>query len=332
MAELALHADATLELAEPPGQSGEFKIFGGATSGYPLHHSYTDADGGQFTLNDDQGNAAVLFGANASGTGGRLQVRSGTTPRVHTGIDLDGSYSTTGEPALLLYGSSRFATFRMHLPGGASVELPSDAIQDREILDEPGLGTIAEGSGPGNELTSTLGTIVSKTIRAPAQGCVMAIATCQITLNHSEGTHDDGLLGISDADDALPTNQDIDIALAAGLPTGAYRSTGACHAVFEVADEGFYTYYFLGREDSGDITIYDVQFTVVYFPTDYGPVAAASARQGAVVDEDRQPGRAPLSGAEIAAERAATEAHHLARIERELKEIQAQLEAIKEEG
>ena len=77
--------------------------------------------------------------------------------------------------------------------------------------------------------------------------------------------------------------------------------------------------------------VYDIQLSLAYFPTTYSSVdPPLLGREGAVRGEEPEPGEG-LTAAEIAAEQAEAQAFHLARIERELAEIQAEVEAMKEE-
>lgn len=103
----------------------------------------------------------------------------------------------------------------------------------------------------------------------------------------------------------------------------------AFHGLFEVASEGTYTYYFLGDETSGDFRLYDAQLTLLYIPTGYGTVMPTV--QGAAEKEMRGGGRPGLTPAEVAAERAESESADVARIERELAAMRAELEALKDE-
>ena len=42
--------------------------------------------------------------------------------------------------------------------------------------------------------------------------------------------------------------------------------------MFEVTSAGSYTYYYLAYEYTGSISVADIQFNLVYFPTAYGSV------------------------------------------------------------
>jgi cell division septation protein DedD len=93
-----------------------------------------------------------------------------------------------------------------------------------------------------------------------------------------------------------------------------------------MASAGSYTYYFLADEGPGSWTAFPIQLTVMYFPTAYG-----------TVDEVRRWGTegaagSPLTSADITAEQAEAREFNLARVESELAEIRAEVEAMKAEA
>ena len=108
------------------------------------------------------------------------------------------------------------------------------------------------------------------------------------------------------------------------------RALGACSSPTSRASAGTYTYYLLGIEHGGDITVGDRQLTLVYIPTSYGTVSPTTARAGGVRG-DEAPVVTSDSYAEIAAERAASEAANRERIDRELREMRERLMALERE-
>jgi len=245
------------------------------------------------------------------------------------GIDLNGNWANSEDPALRILGSARSALFHMDQSGNGSVRLPADAIYNDEILDEPGVASDAANIGVG--LTSSVGTIRSRSITVPATGYVLVMASCQITADHTMGLGTDADLGVSDISSGFPVNQDIAVTVPATAPTGNYKYPGSYHGLFEVGGAGTYTYYFLGRRFAGTFTIYDIQLTLIYFPTAYGDVVGTAPAGARGVRDEALPLSTPLTGADIAADRAEAEVFNLARIVRELADIQAQVEAMKEE-
>jgi hypothetical protein len=234
------------------------------------------------------------------------------------------------QPALWLMGSANNVGFLMSELSDGSVLLPQNAVGGPEILDEPGVAGTAYNSAVA--LGSKLTTVASNSIAVPGPGYVLVLASFQLQGYHSQGATTDADVGVSDSDAALPSNQDVRFEIDSDIPTGYYRRPGTVHGLFEVETVGTYTYYLLGEEYSGSVTVYDTQFSLLYFPTAYGAVTPTMAASGPRAPERREGDRDGLTQAEIAAERERSRAANLARLERELAEIKAQVDAMKEES
>ena len=325
----AIRPDGSVWIARGASTSVEFHVYGQPGGLNPLHRSFGDEYGGQFELQDDAGNVAVTYGADDSGTGGRLQVSKDASYDVDKGIDLNGNWGGTEEPALRVLGSSRSATFFMNQSGDSSVFLPLDAIGDYEIVDEPGAAAVASNTSVA--LTSTTAAVTSASITTPQPGYVLVIATCQVSITHTNGTGTDVDLGVSDSASTYPPNQDVNLYLSSAAPSGSYAWPVSVTGLFEADSAGTYTYYLLATEYSGAATVYDMQLSLVYMPTAYGAVTPTRASDADEGRDELAVARGPVTGAEVAAQRAGAKAFDLARIERELAEIQAQVEAMKEE-
>ena len=325
----SFRTDGSVWVARGSSVPVEFRVYGQPGGLDYLHRSFGDTHGGQFELHDDEGNIAVEFGADDAGTGGRIIVQRDDTHSVDRGIDLNGNWSSTGDPALRVLGSSRSALFSMNYEGNTSVTLPADAIFDYEILDEPGVTAVASNSSYG--LTPGVDPMASSTITTPASGYVLAIGSCQLTVTHTNGTASDIDLGVSDSDTDFPANQEVNLLVPSSAATGSYAFPITVSGLFQVGSAGSYSYYFIGEEYSGSGIVYDVQFSLVYLPTAYGTVTPTLARGAAGARDETAVERGPVTPAEVVAQRAESEAANLARIERELAEIQAQVEAMKEE-
>ena len=145
------------------------------------------------------------------------------------------------------------------------------SVQSLDIVNEPG---VAAFSGPYylflDALTYTV--ICSLTINCPAEGYVMAVAHGRLGAFHTQDTHSYAIVGISDVPTSLPGNQDLDFHVDSAAATGKYFIPFGMTSMFEAPSAGAYTYYYLGYEFSGDITVADMQFNLVYFPTAYGTV------------------------------------------------------------
>lgn len=149
----------------------------------------------------------------------------------------------------------------------------TDHVQSDDIINESG---VAAYSGAFyvylNDLDYT--TLCSLTMHCPAEGYVMAIAHGRIATlpQHTEGVKSYAVVGISDIPNSLPGNQDLDFQIDSGAPSGTYSIPFGMTSMFEIPSSGAYTYYYLAYEYSGSVSVADMQFNLVYFPTSYGTV------------------------------------------------------------
>jgi hypothetical protein len=294
----------------------------------------SDAYGGSATFSDEAGNTTVLVSADNSGTGGLVHVSRNATYDADEGIDLNGNWAGAEEPALRVLGTDRSAGFYMNNSGNSSVQLPADAIGDTEILDEPG---VARNDNMG-QLTLTGGTdiLVARSITVPAPGYVLALGTCNAYVSHVSGSQSECWIGLNSTSGSLPSTA-VREQIASTAPTGVYRFALSVHDLFTVALAGTYSYYLLAREDVGAWFVDTDVLTLIYFPTAYGVVEAAALGEGeagvpALATETiAESEGSPLTPADIAAEQAEAREFSLARLERELAEIRAEVEAMKAE-
>jgi hypothetical protein len=204
------------------------------------------------------------------------------------------------------------------------------SVQSLDIVNEPG---VAAFSGAYylflDALTYTV--ICSLTINCPAEGYVMAVAHGRLgTIPHTQGTHSYAIVGISDVPTSLPGNQDLDFHVDSAAATGKYFIPFGMTSMFKVPSAGAYTYYYLGYEFSGAITVADMQFNLVYFPTAYGTVDSVPPPVSAS-DGD---GSVQLDGMtliESDTKRTQTEALDVARLKRELATMKAKIEAMQQQ-
>jgi hypothetical protein len=216
-----------------------------------------------------------------------------------------------GGPALVLTGPS----------GDGAVVLPADAVSAGEMLDEPGV------AGTTSDSPTSLGTsvtlLLSRTISVPADGYVLSMATCDMTLFHTFGTADNLIVGVSTSPSTLPTNHDIVYSLGGSLPTDLYTFPMAVQGLFPVS-AGMQTIYFLGRRTGAGANVGDKQLSLAFFPTAYGTVSLAASPGSP--DESGSDGA--RTGADPASERFEAERFHNDRIRRELEAMQAKLSSL----
>ena len=283
-----------------------------------------DADGGGVTTYDEGANWTTRSDADGSGTGGMFYVRRNET---NNGFYVEGNWSGTEEPGVGITGSSRSALFRMDLTDNLSVQLPTNSIAAGEVLDEPGVASVA--SNAAFVFAGGVENVVSRSITAPVAGYVLVVATAQLSADHADGVVSQLMIGVSDAAGVFPTNQDVLLEISSNWPTGYFYQASTVHGLFEVT-AGAHTFYLVGREYSGAWTANDVQFSLMFFPTMYGTVEPTLVA-GDAPDDASAPQRGALTASEIASERAQSEADNSARIERELSEMRERLERLEAE-
>lgn len=328
-ASLVVRSDGSVDVCPDVALGGELNVYGSTSSGFALHRSFEDDDGGQFELKDEQGNIVLLYEADGNGVGGRLLVQRDDTFSYSEGIDLNGNWGGSGEPALLVMGSSRSARFEMEETGDESVVLPADAISSAEIMDEPGVAgysyTSTVSLSPGSNAVG------SRTITVPCGGYILVIGSGQADTQHTTGNYTDIDVGVSSNSTNLPSTQNNMLTIPSSAPSGGYNFPVASHGLFEVNEAGSYTFYMLAWLYSGEVAIRDPNLTLLFTPTAYGTVSPSAPSVPGSARGEEAPGRTALSQAEIEAERAESRDFNLARIERELEEIRAQVEAMREE-
>jgi hypothetical protein len=307
-------------------QTGSLKVFlSGSANPVIVEQNYSN-QGGSIRLYDETGNETHFIEADGNGSGGFFNVYRSTSA---AGFTVDGNYSATNEPRVTINGSARDALFYMDQSGNSSVQLPLDAIYDAEILDEPGVASNKEGAA-GITLDGTLQTLLSRSLTCPSSGYVLVIGTAQPQIGHVQGTTSSADFGVSASSSSLPDNQDMGLIIASGVPSGTFQYPVTVHGLFSVSS-GSNTFYLLADKSTGSFTVYDRQLTLVFIPTAYGTVTATKlAGEQNIPDEDA-PKVSSLSLSDIEAEKAESEAFNSARIERELAEMRAQIEALKAE-
>jgi len=230
-------------------------------------------------------------------------------------------------PWVEIYGQDRQAVFSMGDYGGNSVVLPSDAIGSTEMGNETGVA--AERYATGFILDGTKQTLLSRSISCPTGGYVLVIGSCQGRAIHTTGSSSSANFGVSDQAGTLPSNQDVGLNLPPTLSTGTYDIPVTVQTIFYVSGTSTETYYLIGEETAGDYQAYDLQLSLVFIPTAYGTVSSPFAGK---TGDDRGDVPAMIASptpADIAAERAETEALNRERLEREIAEIRAQIEELR---
>jgi hypothetical protein len=280
--------------------------------------------GGYLILRDEANNDIITL--NIGELGGVLRVRRNET---QNGLDVTGNYNNTQSTRVMIRGNSN-CTFSMDETGNGSVVLPVDAIASTEMQNEPGATSSSRG-GTNVHIATDYTAIGFNSITIPAAGYVLVTATATYQISHENGTGTGYAFGISaDPDTVLPDYRHV-LEFPPGASSGFHTSPFTFQRLFHETSSGTYTYYLLARKIVGDTGWGRLaHVTCVYLPTAYGAVATTS-EEVSIMGSSRDAGQG-MSLADVSAQRAASEAANMARIEQELDEMQARIRALENEG
>ncbi len=270
--------------------------------------------GGRFDVYDDAGNTASYLQADTSGSGGYLAIARSTTT---IGFKVDGNSSGTYAPEVVISGPARSAVFDMAASGDDAVALPVDAVSSDELIDEPGVASVARTSDlvvPEN----TIATVLQRTMTLPTAGYVIAICSGVAYRQHDYNTWSNGASwGINVDSQSMPLFSHWYLPPTAG-PTGIYYFSLATVRVLRGLSAGDHTFYLILSASSAETTASSAYMQLLFVPTAYGINA-----------ED--PGKAGTEGAASGQdERTLSIAANQARIEAELELMKARVDALQE--
>ena len=309
-------------------EDGTVWIFqNGATKPVITMRSHSGGHGGEIDLFDEDAYNFAYLETDIDGEGGFFNVYGDQSNTTY--LRLDGNNGGSGSPAFSIVGSGSSLYFTSANTGTASLALPIDAVSRNEIFDEPGVASYRRNlsqalSGTGYDVLAT------RTITTPNAGYVLVTAHCRTALVHSNGTATSAVIGLSDVTTGLADNQDVDVGVPSAAPTGSYYMPTGLTALFSTGMGGTYTYYLLGNESSGNVTVADIQLNLLYVPTAYGTVDGTFAIEG-VSYEDGPAVPGGLTAAEIEDEKLESRSFNRTRIERELADLEAELTLLKQQ-
>ena len=262
----------------------------------------TTNSGGRLILNKSGGSAGVDVNAGVAGGGSTLNMRN-DIGSVTVSFDADGS-------------------------GNTAAVLPVSSISDIEIQDEPGVASDTSNPNTFVALTGSgidiLNTRSITSADATGTGYVMAIVTAQVIITHTNGTTSNAEFALSESNATYTDTQDQDITIPSSATTGSYQFPITIHGLFDIPQSTSRSYYFLGQEFSGNITVGDINLTLIYFSTARGTVEPLAAGTLEGIDGDKHGAALPLTALEIEAEQADAVNFNSARLEKELAEIKTQ--------
>ena len=316
-AKLHVNGDAMIGSATASGYLGLYR------SGVPTVMASLNvyAAGGEVATYDENHNTTCVLKPSVEGEGGMLGVTRNTD---QWGLYVEGNTGGTRSASVYILGDACETIFDMSQSGDGSVWLPYESVSSSEIADEPGVASYTNQIG--SPLGASISAVASQSITIPSPGFVLVIASSNVEISHTNGVASHGIIGTSNSAGAFPGNQDHFVDYPAGAATGSYFIPATCHGLYYQPSAGTYAYYLLGQEVSGAYTCYENQLSLIYLPTMYGSVYPTLA---STAGTDEKTMGASLTAADVAAQKAASEADNAARMRRELDELRAEVAAMK---
>jgi hypothetical protein len=162
----------------------------------------------------------------------------------------------------------------------ASVDLPEEAIDALETLDEPG---IASAASPGvYNFTGSIQSVCIRSLTAPADGYIFAEGTVEVRINHVHGTDSTIYVGLTDDFPNYPAPMPFIEKIDYSAPTGEYFRAVTVSGVFTAYAGLTKTIRIACRRFQGSTgSIVGENLTLLYFPTAYGTVETIDAKKAA---------------------------------------------------
>jgi hypothetical protein len=282
--EAQLHVEGELQLGSASTPGG-MTIYGGAGQGRTNFDRYGNIE----VVNEALNQVAVLGPTGGGSGGGKLWLSK--DPTGYSGIWLDGNYLGTNAGAAVIRGadSGHSVYFFTYEDGTDCVQLPDDAIDSDEILDEPGVASLVYGAG--GLITSSAVSLGIRSISAPSDGYIFAIATVRVAVNHDGPSTNTSLsFWLTDAYPNHSDDQTVDVMIPGAAGDGQYIQTVTLQGVFSATGGLTKTFRMYAQKTSGLLNSYctDVHITLLFIPTSRGTInlidySAASAG-GSVID------------------------------------------------
>lgn len=205
---------------------------------------------GELLLNDNTGNNQTAKLSATSNSGGQLTLGD-----------------ATGVTEIFLNGGGS---------GDASVQLPVDAINSDEIVDEPGIANRIQGAAV--FLTSGLDSaILVRTITAPVDGYVIAFATAYVDFGHAMGSFSGITFGVVPPGGTLGSAPTVSGQISGNAPGGSYRMPISVTAAFDVSAGANQFSLEVDNFGGNILSVANSQLTLLYVPTAYGLVTSNEA-------------------------------------------------------
>lgn len=257
-----------------PTQDGQFDLYLNGSTDPIFEITNWLGCGGAWRAYDELGNHIASVEADFNGEGGFLYVKRSVTS---TGFMVDGNYAGTKEPLVKVDGSARDVSFNMNLSGDASVSLPSNAISQYEILDEPGIASA--NSSATISLTTTMVDIETVQLTIPTAGYIVLEAQCYVRLSGTTGQNGADIQIDQNSGGSFEIPHFAYVHQSAYLSTGYYRFPVYVQRVYSKT-QGTYTFRLEGMKSigsTGSAQVWYPTLTATFYPKSYGSVATVVA-------------------------------------------------------
>lgn len=285
---------------------------------------------GRFYMYGPTGNLMITAERDGSiGGGGFVTVKRNDDGA--NGIILEGNASNTESSQLSIFGPSIGMLLSTRLTNDASVQIPNNAINALEIINEVGAAEVEDLSA--TDLTDNLAAIDvinSVTIFTPTDGYVLVIASAEVTIGHATGTSSSVNVGVSRSMTAFESNTDLEVKVDDAVASGIFDYPVTSHAIFE-ANGGPNTYYLLADKNylGGFTQVQDIQLSAIFIPTSYGNLTREPGQNS---PDEFSPIHSPMSNYDIVMERNAALEANDARMQRELDAMKLQMQQLLEKS
>ncbi len=197
------------------------------------------------------------------------------------GIEAAGAGSS-GSPRLALTDDAQSAVIDLSLTGGASVQLPDNAINSSEMLDEPGVASNSNIASDYGVHFAGIDNIGSAAITTPGPGYVIAMMTCNIAFFHNDNSKiSEVWISLTDVSHGFENVRGYaTMEIPPASPVGFYQTPASITRVFPVASAGTHRYYLTASSDYTPAThnqtiLTSISLQLIYFPTAYGSVVTS---------------------------------------------------------
>ncbi len=201
----------------------------------------------------------------------------------NTNGDLSAKLRAGSGGDLLLSDNSGTNTIRLYgnSTGNNSVQLPTDAVNSNEILNESGITSSLQSFFVSLTDTLNMTDIVTTSITIPAPGYIFLYSKSYVVFQNSTNGNfaylqiDESAGGGSISSYLTLVGDDNFVSI-----KQFFRSAN-CHRVYYKPSAGTYTFRVEGKKNDiigADVSVYNSILTAIYIPTSYGTVSAVSSQ------------------------------------------------------